>query len=194
MLAIYIIIIMFVLYKVGAVRYLLDLFKLPEFDEYQEGAEAVYTAPVIQYDMDDSREGLERRARVIVERQGHNPDTVKYMGDDLLIHLIRDYNECIEALSGKELEDEAYRILTLKGYKKAYEISRISPPDVLREFITGIEHKPERSERDYSKLTRKDLERICANVMCAKGCKFDVWSKVRELRDNELVTIIEQGY
>ena len=38
-----------------------------------------------------TREQLEIQAAYIVGRQGHNPATVKYMGEDLLQALIRDY-------------------------------------------------------------------------------------------------------
>ena len=37
------------------------------------------------------REQLEKQARIIVSRMGENPDTVKYMGENLLRALINDY-------------------------------------------------------------------------------------------------------
>lgn len=38
------------------------------------------------------REKLERQARIIVARMGENPDTVTYMGENLLRALIIDYS------------------------------------------------------------------------------------------------------
>lgn len=135
-----IIITSFILYKCGVISLLLDKFRLAD-NEGNEIKEANEFLDKQLENCEETRESLERRARTIVQLQGHNPDTVKYMGDDLLIHLIRDYKDIM-----------------------------------------------------YSKYERADMERIASNILCARGCKFDVWGYCRGASDNELLDIIVEGY
>jgi len=40
---------------------------------------------------EEGRQKWETEAAYILEQQGKNPDTVRYMGDEMLIHIIREY-------------------------------------------------------------------------------------------------------
>lgn len=77
-----IIIICFILYKSGAVGGFLKSCKVQE-EPTQE------PEPL---EPEEGRQKWENEARYILTMQGQiNPDTVKYMGDEMLIKIIRDY-------------------------------------------------------------------------------------------------------
>lgn len=69
----------FILYKSGAVRWFLSKLETSGHPEpYREPPE--------------NREKWEKEAYYILAKQGLvNPETVKYMGDEMLIHIVRDY-------------------------------------------------------------------------------------------------------
>ncbi len=138
-----IIITSFILYKCGVIRLLLDRFRIADNEgiELQATLDKQVLLNKQLENCEETRESLERRARVIVAMQGHNPDTVIYMGDDLLTHLVREYKDNL-----------------------------------------------------YGKYDRNDLERIASNILCARGCKFDIWSYCRRASDNELLDIMIEGY
>ena len=81
----FIIILCYFLYKSGAVKNLLNLFLVAEATQprRQPGPEP---EPITE------REKLEKQAHYILTLQGYTyPETVKYMGDDMLINIIREY-------------------------------------------------------------------------------------------------------
>lgn len=82
-----IILVCWMLYKVGAVGCFLNVCKLQE-ETPDETLETYYTAPPIT-----EREQLERQAAVIVTAMGEDARTVKYMSDGLLKALINDYTQ-----------------------------------------------------------------------------------------------------
>lgn len=96
MTAIIIIFLCWLLYKAGAASLLLDCFRLPEeATTAQETHPAPVTGPPelspYQQHLKD-RQQWENDARYILTKQGYkNPDTVQYMGDEMLIKIIRDY-------------------------------------------------------------------------------------------------------
>jgi hypothetical protein len=71
----------FILYKSGAVRWFLSKIETSGHPEpYREPPE--------------NREKWEKEAYYILAKQGLvNPETVRYMGDEMLIHIVRDYLE-----------------------------------------------------------------------------------------------------
>lgn len=74
-----IIITCFILYKAGAVRWFLS--KLETSGHPEPSREPP-----------ENRTKWENEARYVLAKQGLiNPDTVKYMGDEMLIHIVRDY-------------------------------------------------------------------------------------------------------
>lgn len=78
-----IIIICFILYKSGAVGGFLKSCKVDEESQ---------TPTPAAVEPKEGREKWENEARYILTMQGRvNPDTVKYMGDEMLIHIIREY-------------------------------------------------------------------------------------------------------
>lgn len=115
---------MYIVYRKGLIRKLLDRLKLdsnyPDLEELEELKEEPQLSFQEQMQADlEERQELERKARDIVLLQGHNPDTVKYMGNDLLIHLIRDYYDIITCDKTREqLEKICFNILTYNGFKK----------------------------------------------------------------------------
>ena len=115
-----ILIITYVMYKAGLMRRLLMACVIPG-NETQIIYDNVETFDIIENPFDDSRESLEKRASYIVAEKGHNPATVKYMGDTLLMHLIRDYNNAIEQLVGygkvgrEDMERIAANMLYARG-------------------------------------------------------------------------------
>lgn len=69
------------LYKSGAVRWFLSKCKMP-------GRPEPFREPP------ETREKWEKEAYYILAKQGLvNPETVRYMGDEMLIHIVRDYLE-----------------------------------------------------------------------------------------------------
>lgn len=71
----------FILYKSGTVRRFLNKCKM-------SGQPEPYREPP------ENREKWEKEAYYILAKQGLvNPETVKYMGDEMLIHIVRDYLE-----------------------------------------------------------------------------------------------------
>lgn len=83
MAVIIIIFISWILYKAGAIRRLLIACKLPE----PETPQARQTPQEPQ----EGREKWETEAAYILQAQGMNPAAVKHMGDEMLLHIIRDY-------------------------------------------------------------------------------------------------------
>ena len=83
------------LYKAGVVGLFLDRFKLEEYHTQVEtpGTQATTTGPkpTQQNDTLTEREKLEKAAAYIVEKSGHNPQSVKYMSVGLLQAVINDY-------------------------------------------------------------------------------------------------------
>lgn len=133
----------FILYKCGVITLLLDKFRIAdnEGNEIQANNEAYVFLNKQLENCEETRASLERRAKSIMERQGKNPNTIAYMGDELLIHMIREQKDLL-----------------------------------------------------YSQYERGDLERIASNILCARGCKFDIWSYCKGADDNELLDIIIEGY
>ena len=80
----------YLLYKGGAARKWLDHFRIAEFDPITEDTPEIENLVNLD-EMQREREQLEIQAAYIIKQQGHNPYTVKYMGDDLLRALIKDY-------------------------------------------------------------------------------------------------------
>ena len=82
-----IILVCWLLYKVGAVGGFLNVCKLQD-ETPGETLETHYTAPPIT-----EREQLERQAAVIVAAMGEDSRTVAYMSEGLLKALINDYTQ-----------------------------------------------------------------------------------------------------
>lgn len=82
-----IILVCWMLYKVGAVGGFLNVCKLQE-ETPDETTTTYYTAPPIT-----EREQLERQAAVIVAAMGEDSRTVVYMSEGLLRALINDYTQ-----------------------------------------------------------------------------------------------------
>lgn len=73
---------LFLVYKRGGVRWILKKFRtgepIPPPETYKEPPE--------------NRQKWETEARYILTKQGQiNPDTVKYMGDEMLKNIVREY-------------------------------------------------------------------------------------------------------
>ena len=86
-----IVLVSYLIYKTGAARKWLNHFRLSEL-EYIEEMDPPEIENLVNLDeMQREREQLEIQAAYIIKQQGHNPYTVKYMGDDLLRALIKDY-------------------------------------------------------------------------------------------------------
>lgn len=84
-----IIIICWFVYKIGLVTIFLNLFRI---EEYQTApTEQARQTTADQVEPLTEREKLERAAAYIVGKQGHNPDSVRYMSIDLLEAVIKDY-------------------------------------------------------------------------------------------------------
>lgn len=76
-----------ILYKSGLIARLLDSFRLEA-----EPVTATTAAEAPPQKGITDRKQLEMQARYILTCQGYDhPETVAYMGDELLIHIIRDY-------------------------------------------------------------------------------------------------------
>lgn len=71
----------FILYKSGAVGGFLKSCKVQE-----EPTQETPPAPP-----EEGRKKWETEAAYILKRQGMNPDTVQYMGDEMLMNIIREY-------------------------------------------------------------------------------------------------------
>lgn len=82
-----ILLVCWMLYKVGAVASFLNACKLQE-EETGEPMTTYYTAPPIT-----EREQLERQAAIIVAAMGEDSRTVAYMSEGLLKALINDYTQ-----------------------------------------------------------------------------------------------------
>ena len=82
-----IILVCWMLYKVGAVGCFLNVCKLQD-ETSGETLETYYTAPPIT-----EREQLERQAAVIVAAMGEDSRTVAYMSEGLMRALINDYTQ-----------------------------------------------------------------------------------------------------
>lgn len=138
-----ILIITYVMYKAGLMRRLLMACVIPG-NETQVVYDNVEMFDIIENTFDDSRQGLERRASYIVEEQGHNPATVRYMGDALLMNLIREYNDAIECLaamdrlSREDMERVAAKMLYARGCNyDAYNKTRTLKDAELVKIIQG---------------------------------------------------------
>lgn len=82
-----VILVCWMLYKVGAVDSFLNACKLQD-EETGETLKTYYTAPPIT-----EREQLERQAAVIVAAMGEDSRTVAYMSEGLMRALINDYTQ-----------------------------------------------------------------------------------------------------
>lgn len=110
----------FILYKCGAVRVILDKFRLAdnEGNEVQATLDKQVLLNRQLENCEETRASLERRARGILELQKKNPDTVNYMGDELLIHLIREYKDFMYSKYERiDLERIAFNVLCARGCK-----------------------------------------------------------------------------
>lgn len=143
MLIITLVIIGIIVYKTGLMRRLLMACVIPG-DDTTVIYEDVKAFDIIENPFDDSRQGLERRASYIVEEQGHNPATVRYMGDALLMNLIREYNDAIECLaamdrlSREDMERVAAKMLYARGCNyDAYNKTRTLKDAELVKIIQG---------------------------------------------------------
>ena len=77
------------LYKLGAGAVLVKACKLPGLEEAPPTPPAPPEPP--KPPQISERQKLEIQAAVVVRQMGDDPRTVKYMSDDLLMALIRDY-------------------------------------------------------------------------------------------------------
>ena len=74
---------LFLVYKAGGVRWFLKKFRT---GDRQTSQPETYQEPP------ENRQKWETEARYILTKQGKvNPDTVKYMGDEMLKNIVREY-------------------------------------------------------------------------------------------------------
>lgn len=136
-------IVTYIAYRKGLVRKLLDSLTIDSYscvpDLSLEEIKQLEEVPLYLQQPEEekeTREELEKRAGIVVGRQGQNPATTKYMGDVLLIRIIRDYNDCLDGLDRTQLEELSLSVLKSKGYKKAEQLVRMYPDDMLVELLT----------------------------------------------------------
>lgn len=134
---------MYIVYRKGLVRKLLDRLTIDSYssvpDLSLEEIKQLEEVPLYLQQPEEekeTREELEQRAGIIIGRQGQNPATTKYMGDVLLIRIIRDYNDCLDGLDRTQLEELSLSVLKSKGYKKAEQLVRMYPDYMLVELLT----------------------------------------------------------
>ena len=73
-----------VLYKTGSMNKLLTACELSDSPEYIEELNELA-------EPEEGRQKWETEAAYILKRQGMDPDTVQYMGDEMLMNIIREY-------------------------------------------------------------------------------------------------------
>ena len=79
----------FILYKAGYITKLLNALRLDEVPLPQEAPERIVFK---SQEIDEGREKWEAEAYYILTKQGYEyPETVKYMGDQMLKNIIREY-------------------------------------------------------------------------------------------------------
>lgn len=116
---------MYIVYRKGLIRKLLDRLKLdsnyPDIEELEQMEELpqISYQDKIKSDLEERQE-LERKAKDILTVQGQtNPETVSYMADIMLIHIIREYYDSITCdKTRQQLENICSNILTYNGFKK----------------------------------------------------------------------------
>lgn len=117
---------MYIAYRKGLVRKLLERLKmdsnypdLEELEQLKEELPQISYQDKIKSDLEERQE-LERKAKDILTVQGQtNPETVSYMADIMLIHIIREYYDSITCdKTRQQLEQICRNILTYNGFKK----------------------------------------------------------------------------
>ena len=83
-----------ILYRAGVVHRFLNALIIPDLEPVPDHSETIRAAPDPFKELKDERTQLESEAAYILYNRGYRfPETVKTMSNDMLIRIIRDYNE-----------------------------------------------------------------------------------------------------